>query len=258
MIGIYKIENLINGKKYIGQSIDIERRITQHRQRYNNINCEEYNKQLYVDMRLLGIKNFSFTVLEECEVEVLDEKEQFWIQYYNTVEAGYNITFGGKTHYYIPSKIINEELFNNIYHDLLSNELSLLSISKKYDVSYTTIQDINTGSRYYHNDVDYPIRKVNIYEYKELNDLNKKYYCVDCGIRLIKNTKRCPSCAKDFLIKVKDKPSKDQLIIDLQNMSCRKVGAKYNVSDKSIMKWCEAYGLPNTMKEFKKLYAALH
>ena len=98
MIGIYKIENLINGKIYIGQAVDLKRRISEHKRpsRYNNPNRPEYKFALSAAIRKYGIGNFSFEIIEECKEEELDDKEKYWIQYYNSYYSGYNETIGGK------------------------------------------------------------------------------------------------------------------------------------------------------------------
>lgn len=89
MIGIYKITNKINGKSYIGQSIDIKRRWREHR------NSEGLNTNpLYLDFKKYGIKNFNFEILEICNVDELDDKEILWIDRFNTYNNGYNLTKG--------------------------------------------------------------------------------------------------------------------------------------------------------------------
>lgn len=90
MIGIYKITNKINGKSYIGQSIDIERRWKEHR-RSIGLN----KNSLYLDFEKYGIDNFTFEILEECATEMLNEREHYWIEYYDTYNNGYNLTQGG-------------------------------------------------------------------------------------------------------------------------------------------------------------------
>lgn len=95
MIGIYKITNLINGKIYIGQSVDINKRWRQHK-RNSQIKGREYDKYLYRAFRKYGLENFSFEVIEECSRELLNEKETYYIQYYkaNNETFGYNETSG--------------------------------------------------------------------------------------------------------------------------------------------------------------------
>ena len=87
--GIYLIENKINHHKYVGQSIDIAKRWKAHLQRYKIFN-KEYDKVLYQAFRKYGISNFNFTILEECSREQLNEKELYWIKYYDSYRHGYN------------------------------------------------------------------------------------------------------------------------------------------------------------------------
>lgn len=82
--GIYKIENTINKKCYIGQSTDIKRRWKQHKN-YNK-NFKDY--PLYRSFEKYGIKNFKFTVLEYVEnFEELTDRENFW---YHILKPEYN------------------------------------------------------------------------------------------------------------------------------------------------------------------------
>ena len=99
--GIYKIENLVNGKVYIGQSVDIYRRWKAHKYVSNEENREGYNKPLYRAFRKYGIDNFSFEVIEECLEETRSEKEIYYIEKYNSYIGGenangYNLTTGGE------------------------------------------------------------------------------------------------------------------------------------------------------------------
>ena len=104
MIGIYKIENLINGKVYIGQSTDIKGRWANHKRVIFENNKESEIKKrypLYLAFKKYGIENFSFEILEECENSLLDEREIFYIHKYNSFidfpnSNGYNLTLGGE------------------------------------------------------------------------------------------------------------------------------------------------------------------
>ena len=62
---------------------------------YKNKNNECYNNKFYQALRKYGLSSFKFELLEECSVSELNEKEIYWINYYNTFENGYNSTLGG-------------------------------------------------------------------------------------------------------------------------------------------------------------------
>ena len=97
MIGIYKIENLINHKFYIGQSINIEERYKQHIYKAFNSNELAYNSAIHQAFRKYGLENFKLEVIEECKIEQLDERERYWIKKLNTLTPnGYNILSGGQ------------------------------------------------------------------------------------------------------------------------------------------------------------------
>ena len=96
MCGIYKIENLINGKIYIGQSVDIQYRFSNHKSESFNPKSNAYNTAIHRAIRKYGIDNFSFEVIEECNQEKLREREIYWIAYYNSFGKGYNLTSGGE------------------------------------------------------------------------------------------------------------------------------------------------------------------
>lgn len=97
---IYKITNIINGKLYIGQTLDYEERVRQHKQTPFRENSKEKDRPLYRAMRKYGVENFKFEIIDTAEtIEELNEKEIYWIQYYDSCvdnNKGYNLDKGGK------------------------------------------------------------------------------------------------------------------------------------------------------------------
>lgn len=93
--GIYKITNQKTKECYIGQAVDIASRFKQHAKCGLDIDTPAGN-QLYKAMMEYGIYNFSWEVLEECPREQLNEKEQYYIDLYDSYNYGYNGTRGNK------------------------------------------------------------------------------------------------------------------------------------------------------------------
>lgn len=95
--GIYKIENLVDNKVYIGQSINIKgSRWPAHLHMLkNNIH---YNRHLQNAWNKYGKENFEFSIIEECNMDRLDEIEMYYIDLYKSYlpEFGYNCNLGGQ------------------------------------------------------------------------------------------------------------------------------------------------------------------
>jgi len=109
MIGIYVIENKLDGKKYIGQSLDIEERFRRHRYR-------EINEHLKNSFKKYGHENFEFKILATIESndyktkqEIKNKLNDLEIMYIASFDAtnplkGYNIRKGGtyRINYEVP------------------------------------------------------------------------------------------------------------------------------------------------------------
>ena len=91
---IYKITNLLDGKVYVGQTVQkLSRRLCQHRN-------EKRTDNSLIDKAIqkYGWKNFSHEVIEEVPCEMLNEREMFWIAHYDCMTPkGYNLTSGGRS-----------------------------------------------------------------------------------------------------------------------------------------------------------------
>lgn len=92
-IGIYKITNIENQMCYIGQSVDLKERLKTHIKAGLGIGGS--NNALYTSMRKNRVENFTYEILEYCERSALNEREKFWIDYYQANVYGLNSTGGG-------------------------------------------------------------------------------------------------------------------------------------------------------------------
>lgn len=231
MIGIYKIENKINGKCYIGQSIDIYRRWRSHK---NTIGQSQY--PLYLAMQKYGLDSFIFTVLEECSIEHLDEREIFYIEKFNSYYNGYNQTLGGSSHGCGFVKISDEELCEII--DLLKHsDLTQKEISVLFNIGQDTVSEINQGKTRIQSNETYPLRK-------------RGSFCILCNQKITAGASYCKGCYLKLSRKA-EKPSKEQLYQELKESNFCAVGRKYGVSDQAIRKWCKSYGLPTHASDYK-------
>ena len=88
--GIYKITNIENQMCYVGQAVDIADRWRQHIKRGLGAEAPTKNK-LYPAMQTFGVENFTFEVVEECSKAELNDKEDYWQNYYKAKEFGYSI-----------------------------------------------------------------------------------------------------------------------------------------------------------------------
>jgi len=88
---IYLISNDVNERQYVGYTEDIERRWREHKNAAKNGDVV-----LYRAMRKYGIEHFHISILEECEIDKLPLREQFWIwELVTEAPHGYNMTLGG-------------------------------------------------------------------------------------------------------------------------------------------------------------------
>ena len=108
MIGIYSITNIINYKKYIGQSIDIKRRFSDHRWALRHNKHE--NDHLQKSFNKYGIDCFVFEIICECTKEALDDLERYYIEYYDTK---YKNLWIGASHGKFGRYITLEDYLNN-------------------------------------------------------------------------------------------------------------------------------------------------
>ena len=243
MTGIYCYINTINQKRYIGQALDIQRRKYEHFNRYNsNVSSNsEYDSLIHRSMRKYGYDNFEFIVLEECPISKLNEREIYYIKYYNSLYPnGYNIDKGGNIPHFMSK---NQETLDKLYFLLKDTNIKYVDISQQLGVSIGYIADFNNGKIWKNDKYDYPIRK------KEKN-IN---HCIDCGKLIDKSATRCMECSHK-LLRLVERPNREQLLKQVATLGFTKTGNQYGVSANAIKKWCKGYGLPIYIKEIKELY----
>jgi group I intron endonuclease len=91
---IYLITNKVNGHKYVGQTTQpMNKRWSAHIQESIRMS----NKPLHRAFRKYGVDKFVIKQIDECDISILNEREEYWIKHYNTFESaeGYNATSGG-------------------------------------------------------------------------------------------------------------------------------------------------------------------
>lgn len=93
--GIYGIRNVVNGKWYVGQSVDVDKREYNHFLELNH--NRHFNIHLQRAFNKYGKDNFEFRILEKIEEGLLDIQERIWIKHYksNSLKFGYNRDGGG-------------------------------------------------------------------------------------------------------------------------------------------------------------------
>lgn len=140
---IYKITNLLNNKSYIGKtSFSLDVRWNKHLQSYNNSNSHCYNYYLYRAMRKHGISNFNIELLEEISNDsLLNEREQYWIKFYDTFQNGYNMTLGGEG-----QQLYDKEKIISLWEDGKSIKEIKEIIDCSSDTIYLTIKDLDSYS----------------------------------------------------------------------------------------------------------------
>ena len=137
--GIYCIENLINNKKYIGQSVDIDNRWRHHKTELNS--GTHFNDYLQKSWNKYGESNFFFYILELCDASQLDCREVYYIDLYNTLrrDKGYNLTSGGTD-----NKIYSDETRRKISSALKGHEVSEESRTK-ISINHADVSGSNNG-----------------------------------------------------------------------------------------------------------------
>lgn len=121
---IYKISTTASPKVYIGQTIrTIEERYQEHLNARNN--KDKKTLHLYLAMNKYGIETFSIEKIDEANnQEELDKKEVYWIEYYDSINNGYNMAPGGVGTNIFKSKKVKEKHAKKMRSEEVRNKIS--------------------------------------------------------------------------------------------------------------------------------------
>ena len=244
--GIYKITNQLNNKVYVGQSVNIEARWGEHIR--NSVNCQSpsYHYPLYVDIRKYKLENFSFDIIEKCSIENLNQRECYWIDFYESFPVslgkGYNQKPGGQGF-----SIRLSNWLDTITNELLDTKLSQREIASKFYLSIELIQGINTGRYWFREDIKYPIRDFYIKEVKnKFGELERKIiktrkkqialFCKLCGnpISQFSSSGLCRNCSDNLKYRLIPEDFKEKV---LQLKTKQAIGEYYKVGLIVINRW---------------------
>ena len=206
---IYRINNVVNGKIYIGQTTtSIRRRWSQH------LNSKNHDFALYKAMNKYGKENFNIEEIEFIEHEdkkilkdILNEREKYYISlFHSTGSYGYNMTVGGES--------VPDDMCKKVYCFLTDGKYigeyrSMTEASIELEVPITNIHEAlsrnGTTRGYYFNFVnsfDYiPLNgvkvAVDVYNYKtsefigQFESISSALYHLGLDNKRVSHIKRC-------------------------------------------------------------------
>ena len=161
---IYRYTNLINNKKYIGQTNNFERRVNEHKSCSSNPKSINYDDKLHQAIRKYGYENFKIEIIEVINnvnnYDLVNEREIFWIKEERSLltQWGYNVLEGGRNCW---RSFLSKEEVKKI-KELIKSETPYNDIQKQYPISKTFISDINSGKYFFDEKEIYPLCKYRI------------------------------------------------------------------------------------------------
>lgn len=275
LCGIYVFECTKSGKRYVGQSVNIRKRINAHFSSAFSDIAKDKDTPLHRAIRKYGKDAFNWSVIEICEKEKLNEREIFWIKEFNSFKKGYNLTSGGDS----PTDRKTDINIDAIIYEIKNSYLFFKQIADKFDVSYETVQAINTGRARYNKNEKYPLRKYRLVESFERNceksennlmkiPLNerKQRKCSLCGNPITRKNSTgicvmCKSPTRNYTQNIsKGKKNNhnvnsprydmDEFEKDINKLSTKEMAEKYKVTTQTIGRIKRKMGLGYHQNEY--------
>jgi group I intron endonuclease len=228
--GIYKIENLLDGKKYVGLSTNIYRRWTDHRRML--MGGYHDNKHLQGAWKKYGEENFVFTILEECEDSQLSDREIYYIKLLqcNNSKFGYNFSTGGDRPVFNKDVLIEKALKYSkriLQFDqdgnFIKEYVSAIYVAKEFGVQDSLIYQCCLGQVYL--GLGYQWRFKKEFDSQLSNGVNVEDLKIAPFIRDYHAEKICQFDTNGTLIKVWN--------------SCSQIGEELNVAYENIRACCD-------------------
>ncbi len=188
---IYKITNIITDRVYIGQTTQkyLSTRWLAHLHEARR----GTDRKLYKSIRKHGADNFKIEIIEEIDNSLLEEREIYWITYYNSYKTGYNSNLGGCKQ---ESKLVGkEELLEELYKTNTIHE-----ISKQVGISRTTIRRFlksiniyNKGKQINPGHSNNCVKKTSIVQFDKAGNLIQEFNSMKDAVNLLNLNKKASS-----------------------------------------------------------------
>lgn len=153
---VYKITNKLNGKIYIGQSLNTQRRWKEHQASWVQ------NSIINKAVRKYGPENFEIEILYKGEN--YNEKEKYFIEHFDSINKGYNLLPGGEEPPILkgdknPATTHEEEWVDALVERIAETKDSFREIAIDFNCAVSTVERINRGELRARENLTYPIRK---------------------------------------------------------------------------------------------------
>lgn len=167
---IYLISNDVNSKLYVGQTIQ------NLNKRFNGHCCyskSDRSVNMYIKRAIhkYGRDKFHITLLEECPINLLNEREKYWISFYDSYNNGYNLTKGGQDSNYFKLHRIEDTIDVNKFIDYIVEFTPLaIEVAAHFGISKCSVYNLIKRL----NNPNLILNSYNPKKAKSIEDINKE------------------------------------------------------------------------------------
>lgn len=167
---IYLISNDVNSKLYVGQTIQ------NLNKRFNGHCCyskSDRSANMYIKRAIhkYGRDKFHITLLEECPINLLNEREKYWISFYDSYNNGYNLTKGGQDSNYFKLHRIEDTIDVNKFIDYIVEFTPLaIEVAAHFGISKCSVYNLIKRL----NNPNLILNSYNPKKAKSIEDINKE------------------------------------------------------------------------------------